>query len=135
MNELEDIKLQAFLKKLELDSPKPDFTVRVMNKIFEESNALERIKSEKILGKGFWIFMILFVVLFAAIFILYNTGAQPDSQLPNLLPEVSQGIGEKYDSFFSKLAGAPLAIGGILAAFSVLLFLDRIIISNSKIFA
>uniref|UniRef100_UPI003218071C hypothetical protein n=1 Tax=uncultured Draconibacterium sp. TaxID=1573823 RepID=UPI003218071C len=134
MNDLEDIKLQALLHKMKLDSPEPNFSVRVMNKIFEESNALEKIKSEKILGKGFWIFMLLFVVLMAAVFILYNTGIQPESQIPNLLPEVSSEVSTSYNSFFNKLTAAPLAIGGILAAFSVLLFLDRIVSSNSKLF-
>jgi hypothetical protein len=135
MNELEDIKLQALLQKMKLDSPEPNFTVRVMNKIFEENNALETIKAEKILGKGFWLILILFVSLMAIVYFAYSSGVQPESQLQNVLPEASKGMSNGFNSFFSRINHLPLAVGGILAAFSVLLFLDRIILSNSKLFA
>ncbi|MDX8341191.1 hypothetical protein SLH46_18475 [Draconibacterium sp. IB214405] len=135
MNELEDIKLKAFLQNMELEKPGSDFTVQVMNKIFEEDSALEQIKSQKILGKGFWIISILFVVLLAAIFVVSNTGMQADSQIGQLLPEAGQGLTEGYDSFFSKLGTLPLSIAGITIAVSVLIFIDKIIASNSKIFA
>lgn len=135
MSELEDIKLQALLQGITLDSPEPNFSVRVMNKIFEEDNALEKIKSEKILGLGFWIIMFLFVALLLVVFFMYNTGAQPESQVQGLLPEMNGGVSESYNSFFDKLGSIPLAIGAIMAAFSVLLFLDRFITSNSKVFA
>ena len=135
MNELEDIKLKAFLQNLELEKPGSGFTVQVMNKIFAEDSALEQIKSEKILGKGFWIISILFVVLLAAIFVVSNTGMQADSQIGQLLPEAGQGLSEGYDSLFSKLGTLPLSIAGITIGVSVLIFIDKIISSNSKIFA
>jgi hypothetical protein len=135
MNELEDIKLKAFLQNLELEKPGSGFTVQVMNKIFAEDSALEQIKSERILGKGFWIISILFVVLLAAIFVVSNTGMQADSQIGQLLPEAGQGLTEGYESFFSKLDTLPLSIAGITIAVSVLIFIDKIISSNSKIFA
>ena len=135
MSELEDIKLKALLQQMRLDSPEPDFSVRVMNKIFEGENALERIKSEKVLGKGFWIISILFVIILAAIFIMYNTGVQPESQIREILPEINGGISEGYNSFFSKLGTLPLSIAGILVATTLLLFIDKFISSNSKIFA
>ncbi|KJF45477.1 hypothetical protein [Draconibacterium sediminis] len=135
MNELEDIKLKAFLQNMELEKPGSGFTVQVMNKIFAEDSALEQIKSEKILGKGFWIISILFVVLLAAIFVVSNTGMQADSQIGQLLPEAGQGLSEGYESFFSKLGTLPLSIAGITIGVSVLIFIDKIISSNSKIFA
>ncbi|AHW61456.1 hypothetical protein SAMN05444285_10675 [Draconibacterium orientale] len=135
MNELEDIKLKAFLQNLELEKPDSGFTVQVMNKIFAEDSALEQIKSERILGKGFWIISILFVVLLAAIFVVSNTGMQADSQIGQLLPEAGQGLTEGYESFFSKLGTLPLSIAGITIGVSVLIFIDKIISSNSKIFA
>lgn len=135
MNELEDIKLKAFLQNLELEKPDSGFTVQVMNKIFAEDSALEQIKSERILGKGFWIISILFVVLLAAIFVVSNTGMQADSQIGQLLPEAGQGLTEGYESFFSKLDTLPLSIAGITIGVSVLIFIDKIISSNSKIFA
>lgn len=135
MSELEDIKLRAFLQDMELEKPKVNFSVRVMNQIFEEENVLEKIKSEKVLGKGFWIISILFVALLAAIFILNNSGVEAESQLQGLLPEASRGVSEGYQSFFSQMGNIPLSIAGILIATSVLLFIDRFIASNSKVFA
>jgi len=135
MNELEDIKLKALLQQMKLDSPEPNFSVRVMNKIFEENSVLERIKSEKVLGKGFWIILILFIVLLTAIVIIYNTGVQPESQMQELLPSVNSGLTKSYQSIFNKLGTIPLSIAGILIASSVLVFIDKIISSNSEIFA
>lgn len=135
MNELEDIKLKALLQKMELEKPRPNFSVQVMNKIFEEDSVLEKIKSEKILGKGFWIISILFVVLLAAIFFVYNTGMQADSQIGQLLPQAGAELSESYDSFFSKMGTLPLSIAGITVAISVLIFIDKIISANSKVFA
>lgn len=135
MNELEDIKLKALLQKIELEKPGSDFTVNVMNKIFEEDSVLEKIKSEKILGKGFWIISILFMVLLAAIFLVNNSGMQADSQIGQFLPEAGQGLSEDYESFFSKMGTLPLSIAGITIAISVLIFIDKIISANSKVFA
>ncbi|WP_319510202.1 hypothetical protein [uncultured Draconibacterium sp.] len=135
MSELEDIKLRAFLQKMELEKPGSGFTVNVMNKIFEEDSVLEKIKSEKVLGKGFWIISILFVALLAAIFFLNNAGVQADGQIEQLLPEAGQGLTQGYESFFSRLGTLPLSIAGITIAVSVLIFIDKIISANSKVFA
>ncbi len=135
MSELEDIKLKAFLQNMELESPKANFSVQVMNKIFKEENALEKIKSERILGKGFWIISILFVMLLAVIFIMNSAGIQTDGEAQKLLPEIGKGVSENYQSFFTKVDTLPLSIAGILIAASILLFIDRLISSNSKIFA
>lgn len=134
MSELEDIKLKALLQGITLESPESNFSVRVMNKIFAENNALERIKSERILGKGFWVIMLLFIVLLVVVSILSNGNAEATSSAQNLLPEMT-GVSNGYNSVLGKLGTLPLGIGGFLAAFSVLLFIDRFISSNSKIFA
>ena len=134
MSELEDIKLKALLQRMTLDSPEPNFSVRVMNKIFEENNALERIKSEKILGKGFWIIMLLFVALLVAVLFVPNGNSETASTAQNLLPQMTE-VSSGYNSLLGKLGSLPLGIAGFLAAFSVLLFIDRFISSNSKIFA
>jgi hypothetical protein len=125
MNELEDIKLKALLQGMELNSPKPNFSVKVMNKIFEEQNALEKIRNEKILGKGFWIIMILFIVLLVAIYITSGAEASSGGQLQSVLPEINQGVSAGYNSVLGKLGSLPMAIGAIMAAFSLLIFLDR----------
>jgi hypothetical protein len=134
MSELEDIKLKALLNEMKLESPSANFSVRVMNKIFEEDSVIERIKKEKVLGKGFWIIIILFIALLATIVLLSNSGIQADGQIANLLPKVNSEVSKGYQSFFEKMGGVPLSVVGILIAASTLLFIERIISANSKIF-
>ena len=134
MSELEDIKLKALLQGMTLDSPEPNFSVRVMNKIFEENNALEKIKSERILGKGFWIILLLFAAIVLAVLLLSNGNVETTNTAQNLLPQMTE-VSNGYNSILGKLGSLPLGIAGFLAAFSVLLFIDRFISSNSKIFA
>lgn len=135
MNELEDIKLSALLQEMKLESPKADFSVRVMKNIFEENSVLAKIKSERVLGKGFWIITILFILLLVTIFVISNYGIQPESQLINLLPEAKSGVSAGYNSFFERIGTVPLSVAGILAASSILLFFERFISSNSKVFS
>ncbi len=112
MNELEDIKLKALLRSMELDKPTPDFSVRVMKRIFEENNALEQIKAQRILGKGFWWFVAVFIAMAVIFYLVYQQGGQPESQIEQLLPGVEQGI----NSMLGKLGAAPLSVAGILIA-------------------
>lgn len=135
MNELEDIKLKVLLQKLQLETPEPEFTLRVMNRIVAEDQAMEQIKAQKILGKGFWLIVILFVILLAAMFIMYQSGAQAPSGSETLLPKLDTEISEGMQTFFSKLGMVPLSVAGILVASSLLLFIDRFITSNTKLFA
>lgn len=134
MNELEDIKLKALLQEMKLESPNEKFSTQVMNRIFEESNALESIKSQHVLGRGFWIFTILFLILILATFIIANTGAQTSDLTQQLLPSFNGELSNTYSNFFSRMGGLPLSIGGILVGASILLFIDRIITSNQKLF-
>ncbi len=134
MSELEDIKLKALLHEMKLESPDSNFSIRVMNKIFEENLVLEKIKSEKVLGKGFWIILVLFIVLLTLIVIFSNTGMQSESQLSNLLPEMNPGVTSSYQNIFDRIGAIPLSVVGILIASSTLLFIDKYITSNRKLF-
>lgn len=121
---------------MKLESPKTNFSVRVMNKIFEENSLLEKIKSERILGKGFWIILVLFIVLFAAIIIISNTGLSSESVLAQILPKVdTSSVSGSYQSLLAKSGAAPISIASILLASSILLFIERFINANSKIFS
>jgi hypothetical protein len=135
MSELEDIKLKALLNEMKLESPSANFSVRVMNKIFEENNVFEQIKKEKVLGTGFWIIMILFIALLATIVFLSNSGAEMDGQITTLFSNFNNGASSDYQTFFEKLGGVPISVVGILIAVSTLLFIERFISANSKIFA
>ena len=134
MNELEDIKLKILLQEMKLESPGKDFTSNVMEKILDEDLALERIKSERILGKGFWIILILFVALLVAILVMQNSTVASGGELNNFFNGLESAT-SGYNSFFSKIGNLPLSIAGILIASSILLFIDRFISSNAKVFS
>ncbi len=129
----EDKELKSLLKGVKLDSPNPNFTVRVMNRIFQENSVLERIKNERILGKGFWIILALFVAIIAAMFIFQGSGGN-ENGISQILPDLNtSGVQQEYETFFQKLGSTvPLSIAGILTASSVLLLLDRFFTRKGK---
>jgi uncharacterized BrkB/YihY/UPF0761 family membrane protein len=121
-----DNELRSLIKGVKLDSPGSDFTSNVMNRVFEEKVAREKVKEEKLLGKGFWIILLLFVILIAAMFVFSYSGTPTEGELSKLLSGANDGaLSQGYQSFFSNLGSLPLSIGGILLASSVLLFIDR----------
>lgn len=121
-----DNELKSLIKEMKLDSPGKDFTMNVMSRVLEEKAATEQVKNERILGKGFWIILLLFVILIAAMFVFSGNGIQEEGQLSKMLNNVGDGsLTSGYQSVFSKLGTLPLSIGGILLASTVLLFIDR----------
>lgn len=128
----EDKELKSLLKSMKLESPGHNFTVKVMNRIFQEDSVFEKIKKERILGKGFWIILSLFVVLLAAIVIVSYTGLGGANETPGLFSSVNtEEIEQGYRSLFSSLGAVPVSIAGILLASSMLLFIDRLISSGN----
>ena len=127
----DDKKLKSLVKKVKLDSPGPDFTVNVMNRIFREDSFFEKIKRERVLGKGFWIILALFVILVAAMVVVSSTGLATGNGVPDLLSGIeTKGVSEKYQSFFNRLGTVPVSTAGILLASSLLLFIERFISSK-----
>lgn len=121
-----DNEMRSLIKGVKLESPGNDFTLNVMNRVYEEKLVVEKVKDEKLLGKGFWIILFLFVALIAAMFISSSSGVQTDGQLSKLLDgSGNSALSQGYQSFFSNLGTMPLSIGGILLATSVLVFLDK----------
>ncbi len=121
-----DTDLKNLIKGIKLDAPGSEFTSKVMNRVFEEKVALEKVTNEKILGKGFWIVLLLFVLLIAAMFVFSSSGVQTEGELSKLLSGASEGaFSQRYQSFFSNLGSLPLSIGGIMLATTLLLIIDR----------
>jgi len=121
-----DNELRSLIKGVKLDSPGSDFTSKVMNRVYEEKVVMEKVKDEKLLGKGFWIILFLFVALIAAMFVFSSSGLQDGGQLSKLMSGAGEGaLSQRYQSFFSNLGSLPLSIGGILLASSVLVLIDR----------
>ena len=126
-----DKKLKELLREVKLESPGNDFTLKVMNRVWEEKSVQSRvevIKNERILGKGFWIILILFIALFAAVVFTSGNSGEEAGQLSKLMQGLQNDqISDGYKSFFSNLGSLPLSIGGILLASTLLVFIDRIL--------
>jgi hypothetical protein len=121
-----DNELRNLIKGVKLESPGSDFTSKVMSRVYEEKVAMEKVKDDKLLGKGFWIILFLFVVLIAAMFVFSSSGMQAEGQFSKLLSGANDGaLAQGYQSFFGNLGSLPLSIGGILLATSVLVLIDR----------
>ena len=128
----EDKELKALIRSMSIEKPGKNFSGKVMNKIFELESALERIKSERILGKGFWLILSLFVVIMGTIVVVSLNGVTgSESELTNMLPDITAG--ERYETVFNKVTGLPLSIAGILLASSFLVFIDRFLSTRSNI--
>ena len=131
----EDQKLKEIFKGLELESPSANFSARVMDRIFEEKAAIEQVKKEPVLGKGFWIIMGLFAGLFAAVFLVSGNAGATEGVFGFLKQVNTTEVSAGYQSFFEKLGTVPLSIAGILLASSFLLFLERFLNSRSHYFS
>lgn len=126
-----DNDLKKLIKETQLESPSNDFTLRVMDRVWEEKAALaknEKVKSERLLGPGFWIIVALFMILFAAVAFFSNQGFAESGQLSKLFEEFgTSSTSARYQSIFSNLGTLPLSIGGILMASTLLVFIDKFI--------
>lgn len=131
--QIEDKKLKAFLKNAKLESPAADFSARVMNRVFEEKTALEQVKKEPVLGKGFWVIFALFAGLFVAVLLIPAGGVAPENSIDLLKGVNTEAVTTGYQSFFERLGAVPLSIAGILLASSLLLFLEKFLTKSNVI--
>lgn len=124
-----DKELRKLLKEIQLESPSKEFTLKVMDRVWEEKTALaksETVKSEKILGRGFWIILGLFVLLFLAVVLFANQEPTESGQISKFFEGIgNSSISKQYQSVFSNFGSLPLSIGGILLASSLLIFIDK----------
>jgi hypothetical protein len=128
----EDKELKQFLRSVKLESPADGFSARVMNRVFEEKAALEQVKQEPVLGRGFWIILALFAALFAVIALVSGTPATESA--PSILPEINtDAVLTGYRSFFDKLGALPAGIAGIFMASSLLILLEKLLSSRSHV--
>lgn len=131
----EDKKLKSLLKTIPLESPGANFSVNVMNRIFSEESLLEKVKRERVLGKGFWVILILFVALFSAMFIFSSGGGGTGGGLSEYIPAINTNtVTQEYQNFFERIGSVPLSIAGILLASSILVFIERFLSSKIKTF-
>jgi hypothetical protein len=121
-----DKMLKSLIKEIHLDKPGDKFTLNVMNKVFDIAAAKSQIRKLKILGVNFWIFVLLFVVLGAALVIFSSTGAGQAGGTGGLLPSLNTGkVASDYNSILGFFGKVPLIIPVFLIASSLLLLLER----------
>jgi hypothetical protein len=126
----EDKELGRFLKSVKLESPGVNFSSQVMNRIFAEVPLLEQVKKEPIFGKGFWIILSLFGLLFVAMIILSGSNLAL-SEAPSILPQMNtEGVMTGYRSFLEKLGNLPAGISGIFLASSLLVLIEKLLESK-----
>ncbi len=129
-----DRELKMFLKNVKLESPGKDFSMQVMNRIFQEESVVEKVKAEPLLGRGFWIILALFGVLIA-VMVFLSTGSTAAGSATGILPDIdSTNFMAGYRSIFEKLDVLPASIAGIFIAASLLVFLEKFLESKKLSF-
>ncbi len=126
MTKNQDNELKSIIQGIPLDSPGKDFTLKVMQRVYEEKTAGLKVADEKLFGKGFWIILALFALLALSMFLVYVSGNDTGTLLSEFWSKsAGGGISQKYDTFFSNLGSLPVSIGGILLASSILVIIDK----------
>lgn len=130
MNQFEkDLKLEQLLKNYVPDSPEPDFQDRVMKGIFREQYAPEQLKKYPVLGRSFWIFLLLFAILISFVVIFASISGASSGESAITAAGINK-ISEGYHSFLSQIGTLPMSIATILTATSLLILLGGVLDKN-----
>ncbi len=122
----DDSKLREMIREIKLESPGKDFTLNVLDRIHKEVPFTFQIKKEPLLGKGFWIIVLLFIVLGTAMFVLSGTAGSPEGTIGKFLESVGNNPASgTYRNLMNQLNNVPAGITGILLASSLLIFIER----------
>lgn len=123
----EDKAFREVIRDLKLDSPGENFTMSVINRIHKEVPASIQTRKEPSLGKEFWIVILLFMVLSLTIFLLTQPAQESGRLMDRFLnpagAETANALFRRVTYSFLKI---PAGISGILAASSLLIFIERI---------
>jgi len=137
----EDQELRRVMKNIRLESPGNDFSMKVMAGVLAEAEKRPAFTTEPILGKRFWIFVLLFLAVAAAALILSGSGAPVGNsaeitaaeglldKLPS--PDLTKMEG-MYQRILDLFGSLPLTFAGILLSASLLVVLDKFLNSRHK---
>ena len=118
------------MKEFKLEKPSAGFSSIVMDTVLAEAAKKTVYRTEPILGKKFWVFVGMFVVL-GIVLMLFGNGETSNSN------EIASGIIEKfpapdlgniksvYSRFWDMVSGLPITIGAIMIATSLLILADK----------
>jgi hypothetical protein len=99
-----DKNLKKMIQGIRLESPGPDFSLRVMEGILAETQKKPNYTAEPFLGKKFWILVTLFIGLALAFMLFYK--ADPGSgSFQHLFSSLPSPHWSPADNFFSSLIG------------------------------
>lgn len=133
-----DRELRSLMKEFKLEKPSAGFSTSVMDAVLAEAAKKTAYRTEPILGKKFWVFVGMFVVL-GIVLILFGNGETSTNN------EIASGIIEKfpapdlgniksgYSRFWDIVSGLPITIGAIMIATSILILADKFLGSKHSL--
>jgi NADH:ubiquinone oxidoreductase subunit 6 (subunit J) len=130
----EDNELRRLIKSMKPESLGADFSSKVMMRVHEKQEEMDRIRSERIFGKWFWIILAAFISLFMIVIFVPETTSYP-SAFPGIIPEFDrETISALYSSLFKTFDVIPTSVAGILLASSLLLILEGLLSSRVRVY-
>ncbi len=125
------------IRKMELESPGPGFSSRVMEAIRMEGQPKPVIKKEPVLGTIFWGVAGLFII-FLVVVLLQGGMAQAQAYQPHgellsgVRENVVESIGRFTEGFRRALGGLPLYIAAVFMAVTSLLAAEHLFLSGKQ---
>ena len=131
-------KLKEMMKNVRLESPGPDFSSKVMEAILAGTEKKNTLRTEPILGKKFWIFVSLFILLAVVMSAFFGNEPSPWSkpfqQFISGFPKVDP---EPVKNFMEQLSGKagslPWTLAAVIAGSSLLMIADKLFTDRHKI--
>jgi hypothetical protein len=126
-----DNELKKMIKEIRLESPGPDFSLKVMKSILAETQKKPVLAAEPFLGKKFWILVTLFIGL-AAVFMLFYKADPGTGSVQQLFSNLPSPDWSPLENLFSSSIGKAGSLSWTLIA--VMLGASGLIIAD-KLFA
>ena len=130
----EDNELRRLIKSIKPESPGTDFSSKVMKRVYDEQEEIEKSKSESIFGSWFWIILAAFASLFVIVF-LVPENATGESASPDIITELTGNAMSNFYSFIYKTFDfVSPSVAAILIASSLLIIIERLLSSRIRIY-
>lgn len=133
-----DKELRRLVKEIRLEKPGAGFSSSVMGYVLAEAAKKTAYRTEPILGKNFWFFVGMFVVLAIVLILLGKGETSNNNEIASEIIEKfpAPGLGNikgGFSRFLDMVSGLPITIGAIMTATSVLILADKFLISRQKL--
>jgi hypothetical protein len=133
-----DKELKKWMKQIRLETPDPAFSSKVMKVILAEKQKESAYLSEPLLGKKFWMLVILFIALILVFMLIPGEKSVPQTAI---LEEFFSGLPKpgwnQINVFFSeishKIGSLSLTLAAVMFGASALLLADNFFTRIRKI--